>query len=73
MTIQINLTEAQEMALKNYATECNLTLEQMAQNKLIELLEDFEDLKVFEEYENQKKAGTLKTRPINALWKELGL
>lgn len=71
MTLQINLTEEQEMLLKNYATECNLTVEQVIQNRLIELLEDIEDLKACEEYEDQKRAGTLKVRPINELWEEL--
>jgi toxin-antitoxin system protein len=29
------------------------------------------DTQIFEEYESQKEAGTLSTRPIEELWKEL--
>ena len=31
------------------------------------------DIKIFEEYEAEKDAGTLPTRPIEELWKELKL
>ena len=31
------------------------------------------DTQIFEGYETQKEAGTLKTRPISELWKELDL
>lgn len=34
-------------------------------------IEDELDLKVFEEYENEKANGTLITRPIDELWKNL--
>lgn len=69
MTIQINLTEAQEMALKNYATERNLTVEQMAQNKLIELLEDFEDLKTCEEFEKREARGEVELLTSEDFWR----
>ncbi len=29
------------------------------------------DTQIFEEYESEKEAGTLSTRPIKKLWKEL--
>ena len=31
------------------------------------------DTQIFEEYEIQKEAGTLKTRPIEELWKEINI
>ena len=31
------------------------------------------DTQILEEYETQKEAGTLKTRPIEELWKELNI
>lgn len=31
------------------------------------------DIKIIEEYESEKNAGTLETRPIEELWKELDL
>lgn len=40
---------------------------------MIEKIEDEYDLKVIEEYEKEKKAGTLKTYPIEKLWSEFGL
>ncbi len=45
----------------------------MFENAIISSIEDEYDLKVFEEYEAEKAAGTLKTSPINELWKELEL
>ena len=29
------------------------------------------DIQIFEEYEEEKEAGTLSTRPIEELWKEI--
>jgi len=40
---------------------------------MLERIEDEYDINVFEEYEAEKQSGTLKTRPINELWKELEL
>ena len=40
---------------------------------MLERIEDEYDLKVFADYEAEKVAGTLKTRPIGELWKELDL
>ena len=40
---------------------------------MLERIEDEYDIKIFEEYEAEKANGTLKTRPINELWKELDL
>jgi hypothetical protein len=37
----------------------------------IEEIENEFDLKVFEEYEKDKTDGTLVTRPIEELWKEI--
>ena len=40
---------------------------------MLERIENEYDLNAFEEYEAEKEAGILKTRPINELWKELEL
>lgn len=37
------------------------------------MAEDEADRKVFEEFEIQKKNGTLKTHPIAELWEEVGV
>lgn len=71
MTIQINLTEAQEMALKSYATERNLTVEQVVQNRLIELLEDIEDMRAFEEFEQLEARGEVKLLSSEEFWKSV--
>ncbi len=49
----------------------NCTLSNIIRGTMLDQIEDEYDIKVFEEYEADKQAGTLKTRPIADLWKEL--
>ena len=58
---------------KSYAKHNNSTLSEIIRKTMLERIEDEYDLKVFADYEAEKKAGTLKTRPISELWKELDL
>ena len=48
-------------------------MSEIIRKTMLERIEDEYDLKVFADYEAEKKAGTLKTRPISELWKELDL
>ncbi|MDY5963947.1 MAG: DUF6290 family protein, partial [Peptostreptococcus porci] len=57
----------------SYAKHNNTTLSEIIRVTMLEKIEDEYDLKVFEEYETEKQAETLKTRPINDLWKEVEL
>ena len=58
---------------KVYAKHNNSTLSEIIRNTMLERIEDEYDLKVFADYEAEKEAGTLKTRPISELWKEIDL
>ena len=40
---------------------------------VFDYLQNEYDLQVVREYEEQKDSGNLKTRPIDELWKELGI
>ncbi|SFE23393.1 type II toxin-antitoxin system RelB family antitoxin [Peptostreptococcus sp. D1] len=72
-TISLRVPETELDIFKAYAKHNNTTLSEIIRVAMLEKIEDEYDLKVFEEYETEKQAGTLKTRPINDLWKELEL
>lgn len=69
----MRVSETELDIFKAYAKHNNTTLSEIIRVTMLEKIEDEYDLKVFEEYETEKQAGTLKTRPINDLWKELEL
>lgn len=71
--ISLRVPETELDIFKAYAKHNNTTLSEIIRVAMLEKIEDEYDLKVFEEYETEKQAGTLKTRPINDLWKELEL
>lgn len=72
-TISLRVPEKELNIFKAYAKHNNSTLSEIIRVALLERIENEYDLKVFEEYEAQKQAGALKTRPISELWKELDL
>lgn len=45
----------------------------MIKHLLFEKIEDEYDLRVINEYEEAKSNDSIKTRPIEELWKEIGL
>ncbi len=72
-TISLRVPEEELRAIKSYAAINNWSVSDAIRKTMIERIEDEYDLKVFAEYEAEKAAGTLKTRPIEELWEELGL
>ncbi len=72
-TISFRVPEKELNIFKAYAKHNNSTLSEIIRITMLERIEDEYDLNVFEEYEAEKQSGTLKTRPINELWKELEL
>lgn len=72
-TISLRVPEKELNIFKAYAKHNNSTLSETIRITMLERIEDEYDLKVFEEYETEKQAGKLKTRPIGELWKELDL
>lgn len=71
--ISLRVPERELDIFKAYAKHNNTTLSEIIRVTMLEKIEDEYDLKVFEEYETEKQAETLKTRPINDLWKEVEL
>jgi toxin-antitoxin system protein len=71
--ISLRVPENELNVFKSYAKHNNKSLSEIIRIAMLERIEDEYDLKVFEEYEAEKKLGTLKTRPISELWKELDL
>ncbi len=72
-TISLRVPEKELNIFKSYAKLNNSTLSEIIRETMLERIENEYDLKVFEEYEAEKAAGELKTRPIGELWKELEL
>ena len=72
-TISLRIPDEDLQVLKAYAKFHNKTLSEIIRSTMIEKIEDEYDLKVIEEYEKEKKAGALKTYPIEKLWSEFGL
>lgn len=72
-TISLRVPEDELNIFKAYAKHNNSTLSEIIRNTMLERIEDEYDLKVFTDYEAEKEAGTLKTRPISELWKEIDL
>ena len=73
LIISLRVPEKELNIFKSYAKLDNRSLSEIIRTTLLEKIENEYDLKVFEEYEMEKTNGTLKTRTINELWKELGL
>ncbi|MDO5085330.1 MAG: DUF6290 family protein [Erysipelotrichaceae bacterium] len=71
--ISLRVPEKELNIFKSYAKLNNSSLSEIIRTTMLEKIENEYDLKVFEEYESQKENGTLKTKPIDELWKELGL
>ncbi|QOR48065.1 ribbon-helix-helix protein, CopG family [Trueperella pecoris] len=72
-TISLRVPEDELAVFKSFAKHTNTSVSEMIRQTVIERIENEYDLRVFAEYEDQKKSGKLKTRPINELWDELGL
>ena len=71
--ISLRVPEEELNIFKSYAKHNNTTLSEIIRTTMIEKIEAEYDLQVFADYEAEKAAGTLKTRPISELWKEIDL
>lgn len=72
-TISLRVPEEELDLFKNYARIHNTSLSSIIRNTMMDRIENEYDMKVFAEYEEEKANGTLKTRPISELWKDLDL
>lgn len=71
--ISLRVPEEELNIFKSYAKHNNTTLSEIIRTTMIEKIETEYDLQVFADYEAEKAAGTLKTRSISELWKEIDL
>lgn len=71
ISVRVNDREAEVLAKAAEIFNCKVS--SLIRKFTFERLEDEYDMKVFADYEAEKEAGTLKTRPIGELWKELDL
>lgn len=72
-TITIRVDDIEESVLNQAAAVHGIGKSSLVKKLAFERLEDEYDLAAFEEYERKKASGTVKTRPIDELWAELGL
>lgn len=71
--ISVRVSDAEQELLNKAASIYGCGVSSLMKRLVFEKLEDEYDLHMIEDYENKKKAGTLKTRPANDLWAELNL
>lgn len=71
--ISLRVPEQELNLFKAYAKHNNSTLSDVIRTALLEKIEDEYDVTAFAEYEAEKDNGTIKTRAIDELWKDLDL
>ena len=73
MNVSIELSQKEKELLISYCDEHSISIEEAFKSAFFEMLEDEHDARIAEEaYEEYLKSGK-KSRPIEELWKELGL
>ena len=72
-TISLRVPDNELTIFKAYAKHNNSSLSEIIRTTMLARIEDEYDLKVFEDYEADKTAVMLRTRPISELWGELDL
>ncbi len=72
-TISMRLNEEEREILENASKVYGVGVSTMIKKIVFERLEDDYDLKLVAAYEEKKVAGTMKTRPIEEFWHEMGL
>lgn len=71
--ISVRVNEAEREILEKAASIYGCGLSSMMKMLVFEKLEEEYDLKIVEDYERKKAKGEISFRPIDELWKELGL
>ena len=73
MSYSIRMTKEEKDIAENYAKINNISLAEAFKRALFDRIEDEYDMKVFDEYEEEKAKGNVKTYSHEEVWKELGL
>ena len=72
-TISLRVPDRELSIFKDYAKINNSSLSEIIRRTMIERIEDEYDMSVFDEYEKDKAAGTVKIYSHEDAWKELDL
>lgn len=73
MEISVRVSAEDKALFQKYAKMHGLSLSEFVRQTVMERIEDEYDLKILEAYEADRRAGNVRTRPIEELWKEPGL
>lgn len=73
MEISVRVSAEDKALFEKYAKMHGLSLSEFVRQTVMERIEDEYDLKLLEAYEAERRAGNVRTRPIEELWNELGL
>ncbi len=71
--ISVRVTNDEMAMLETVSKLYGCGVSSMIKQIVFDKLEEEYDLRVIAAYEKEKAEGTLETRPIEALWEELGL
>ncbi len=71
--ISLRVSDDEKIILEKASALYGGGVSSMIKKIVFEKLEEDYDLKVFDEYEKERQAGTLKTRSIDELWDEQGI
>ena len=73
MSVSIELSKEEKELAESYCSEHSISIEEAFKTAFFEMVEDEYDARIAEEaYDEYVKSGK-KSRPIEELWKELGL
>lgn len=72
-TVTIRFSKEEKKIISDSAKLYDCSVSSMIKRLCLEKLEDDMDLMSIKEYEELKRNGKLKTRPISSLWKEVGI
>ena len=73
MSVSIKLSKEEAALAESYCNEHSIPIDEAFKRAFFEMLEDEHDARIAQEaYEEHLKSGK-KSRPIEELWKELGL
>lgn len=72
-TVTIRFNKEEKKIITESAKLYDCSVSSMIKRLVLEKLEDEMDLLSIKEYEDLKKKGKLKTRPISKLWEEVKL
>ena len=71
MSMSVRLSPEEKELFQSFAKMHGISMSELVRRSVWEQIEDDYDLKILEAYEAERRAGNVRTRPIEELWKEL--